>query len=138
MKKIKIEGLNQDRYIDITPGKIYNVIKELETFYTIKDDVNDDNAIHKSDCEEVKEPNYVMVRDSNHCDWVKKILLHDLGEQFRRRHIVVMRGDEELYLSGENNVRISSFAQMKPINEVEQKIEDLEQKLAELKQQINK
>ena len=137
MKKVK-RIKSTVTHTDVTSGKIYEITDICGDFVCFLDDANERNSLHKSQFEEVKEPNYVMVRESEDAEWVKKILLHDLGEQFRRRYIVVIRGDEELYLSGENNVRISAFAQMKPINEVEQKIEELEEKLAELKQQINK
>jgi uncharacterized protein YceH (UPF0502 family) len=86
----------------------------------------------------VKEPNYVMVRDSDDELWVKRILLHDLGSQFECRYITVIFGEDDRFINGENNISISHYLQMKPINKVEQKIEELEQKLAELKEQLNK
>ena len=86
----------------------------------------------------VKEPNYVMVRDTDNELWVKRILLHDLGSKFLSRYITVIFGDDDAFIDGENNISYTSYHQMKPINEVEQKIEELEQKLADLKQQLNK
>jgi hypothetical protein len=86
----------------------------------------------------VKEPNYVIVRDSDDDEWVKRILLHDLGEHFKYRYITVGVDYMDKYINGGEVNGIYSWKQMKPINEVEQKIEELEQKLAGLKQQLNK
>ena len=77
----------------------------------------------------VEEPNYVLVRASEHELWVKRILLHDLGCQFERRYITVLFGEDDAFIDGENNISYSSYQQMKPINEVEQKIEELEEQL---------
>ena len=134
MKKVRLK----EGYFYMTVGKIYNVIKEDEYYYTVIDDDEDESEISKNRFEEVKEPNYVMVRDFKNEEWKKRILLHDLGEQFFRRYIVVNIEDETEYLECKSNIIFNGYLQMKPINEVEQKIEELEKKIEELKQQINK
>ena len=132
----KVRALVSGR--DITKGKEYEIIKEYQEFYTIKDDAGDNNNILKKSFEEVKEPNHVMVRDKDYEEWQKRMLIHDLGSQFLSRYITIDVDDENYFLKGENDILHYSYVQMKPINEVEQKIEELEQELAELKQQINK
>jgi hypothetical protein len=86
----------------------------------------------------IKEPNYVMVRDSSNDKWIKRILLQDFGEQFKYRYVTVGVDYMDEYVNGGKVNGVYSWKQMKPINEVGQKIEELEQKLAELKQQLNK
>jgi len=134
MKKVRLK----ETYISMTVGKVYEVIEEDETHYTVIDDDGDKIFLYKHRFEEVEGPNYVMVRDSEQELWKKRILLHDLGEQFSYRYVVVGFGDDDTFINGEDNMSYTSYRQMKPINEVEQKIEELEQKLAELKEQINK
>jgi len=132
MKKVRLKR----EYLYMTVGKVYDVISELEKYHTLNDDDGDERIVPKCFLEEVKEPNYVMVKEDE--VWHKRILLHDLGEQFKYRYITVYAGYEEDFTNGDKIFCTSYWRYMKPINEVEQKIEELEQKLAELKQQINK
>jgi|GEM_PF-4624987 len=125
--------------IDMTSGKVYNVIEDSSNeYYYFKDDVGYERLKPKFSFEEVKEPKYVMVKDFKSEEWKKRILLHDLGEQFFKRYVVVEFDDETGYLEGRSNIIARGYVQMKPINEVEEKIEQLEQELEELKQQLNK
>ena len=134
MKKVRLK----EGYFYMTVGKIYEVIEEDECYYTVIDDDGDGTSISKSYLEEVEEPNYVMVKYNSHDEWTKRILLHDLGEQFEYRYITVGSGYEDSFINKSKVRSLSWWRQMKPINEVEQEIKELEQKLAELKQQINK
>ena len=136
MKKVRYKGCGFNS--DMTFNKVYEVMGEYEDYYTVIDDNEDENAISKHYFEEVKEPNYVMVRQGDCCKWEERILLHDLGEQFSYRYVVVGLGYEHDFINGKEVNCSINFKQMKPINEVERKIEELEQKLAELKQQLNK
>ena len=134
MKKVRLKG----EHLYVTVNEVYDVIKENELYYTVIDNYGDENDIRKHYFEEVKEPNYVMVRDSDNDEWGERILLHDLGEQFEYRYITVGSGYEDSFINKSKVRSLSWWRQMKPINEVEQEIKELEQKLAELKQQINK
>lgn len=135
MKKAKYIGED----IDITFGNVYDVIEDSSNeYYYFNDDVGYKRLKPKSFFEEVKEPNYVMVRDFKSEEWKKRILLHDMGDRFFKRYIVVNIADETDYLEGKSNIIFRGYVQIKPINKVEQKIEQLEQELAELKQQLNK
>ena len=134
MKKVRLK----ESYIFMKEGKVYDVIEEDEFYYTVIGEDGGQIEIRKHYFEDVEEPNYVMVKYSSNNKWCKRILLHDLGEQFEYRYITVVSGHEDDFINGAMVNCISSWRYMKPINEVEKKIEELEQKLAELKQQINK
>jgi len=134
MKKVRLK----DEYLNMTVGKVYDVTHEREQVCFLNDDDGDERIVPKCFLEEVEEPNYVMVRYSSHDGWQKLILVTDLGEQFDCRYITVCPGCEEDFINGDKIFCTSYWRYMRPINEVEQKIEELEKELAELKQQINK
>lgn len=93
--------------------------------------------------EDKPEIKWVWVRDIDHEEWMKYILITDLGENFTNRYIVVGSGEESRYKMGDKDIRITVFKQISytdpnPNEEIEKEIKELEGKINVLKQKLCK
>lgn len=69
----------------------------------------------------VQEPEvkWVEVRNNVNYQWVRAILVADIGVQFKYRYLIVDPGKENKFIGGESNLDVSAFKYMREIPQPE-------------------
>ena len=129
MKTIKLTSTNNTISKDLTIGKDYKVIQLMKEYYQIKDDANDNHLVHLEDCELVEPIKWVMVRDDDNEQWMKRIFITDLGERFYERFVVVVGEYTDEYIEGDRDIEATPYRQMKPFSVEKLTIEEIQERL---------
>lgn len=132
-----IRDVFHDNYLAVGVARKY--------YYSISRNIWSDDSLPENMIEisvkeifEPKEPNWVMVANNVHCKDHKRILLHDLGEKFQYRYIVVTSGYEDDYIKGEGGLDHHCFKFMKPIPKEPTKKESMKSKLDDYFEKVQK